>query len=81
MVPLNIRGMDEKQTTSIWSMCYSPDSNTIWMGAQPGVYAYDQITQSAKFYNPAIMQDRTVRQVAADKYGNLWMGTQSLGLV
>ena len=79
-VPLNIRGIDEKNPPWIWGMCLSADSNTIWMGAQPGVYAVNQTTQSATYYNPAIMQNRTVRQVAADKYGNLWMGTQSLGL-
>ena len=80
MVPLNLRGINEKHSPWIWGMCLSPDSNTIWMGAQPGVYAVDQATQVATYYNPPILQDRTVRQVATDKYGNLWMGTQSLGL-
>jgi ligand-binding sensor domain-containing protein len=80
MVPLNIRGMDEKKPIAIWSMCYSPDSNTIWMGAQPGIYAYNESSQSVSFYKPAILQDRTVRQVAADKLGNLWIGMQSTGL-
>jgi ligand-binding sensor domain-containing protein/two-component sensor histidine kinase len=79
-VPLNIRGINEKEALSVWSMCFSPDSNIIWMGAQPGIWAINQSTQSAALYRPAIMQDRTVRQVATDKYGNLWMGTQSLGL-
>ena len=80
MVPLNIRGMRDDEPSAVWSMCYSPDSNTIWMGAQPGVLAYDQVTQSIKVYRPAILKDRTIRQVAADKYGNLWMGTQSQAL-
>ncbi|MGZ8524088.1 MAG: ligand-binding sensor domain-containing protein [Chitinophagaceae bacterium] len=80
MLPLNIRGIGEKEPSAMWSMCYSPDSNIIWMGAQPGIVAYNQTTQSARHYKPAIMQNRTVRQIAADKYGNLWMGTQSLGV-
>jgi ligand-binding sensor domain-containing protein len=80
MLPLNIRGQDDKDPTAIWSMCYSPDSNTIWMGAQPGIFAYDQKKQSIKRYRPAILKDRTIRQVVSDKYGNLWLGTQSLGL-
>jgi ligand-binding sensor domain-containing protein len=80
MLPLKIRGITDTHSPWVWSMCLSPDSNTIWMGAQPGIYAVDQRTQSATFYNPAILQDRTVRQVITDKSGNLWMGTQSLGL-
>ncbi len=80
MLPLNIKGINEKSSPSIWGMCLSADSSTIWMGSQPGVYALNQATQSASFYNPAIMQNRTVRQVASDKYGNLWIGTQGLGV-
>lgn len=80
MLPLNIKGFDEKGSPSVWSMCLSTDSNTIWMGAQPGIYALDQNTRTAVFYNPPVMKDRTVRQVAMDRFGNLWMGTQSLGL-
>jgi len=80
MVPLNIKGIVEKGSPWIWSMCYSPDSNTIWMGAQPGIYAVDQRTHTARFYNPPVLKDRTIRQVAADRFGNLWVGTQSIGL-
>ncbi|MFC0771944.1 ligand-binding sensor domain-containing protein [Terrimonas alba] len=80
MLPLNIRGIDEKGTPWVWSMCLSPDSSTIWMGAQPGIYALNQATQTVTGHNPPIMKNRTVRQVAADRFGNLWMGTQSLGV-
>jgi signal transduction histidine kinase/ligand-binding sensor domain-containing protein len=79
-VPLKIRGMDEKNSPSIWSMAISPDSNTIWMGAQPGIYKYDQLTESATFYDPAPLWGRTLRQIAVDKFNNLWIGTQSLGV-
>ncbi len=80
VLPLKIKGISEKNSPSVWGMCLSADSNTIWLGAQPGVYALNQVTQSATWYNPAIMQNRTVRQVASDKFGNLWMGTQGLGV-
>ena len=39
-----------------------------------------RINERPHTFNPAIMQNRTVRQVVEDVYGNLWMGTQSLGL-
>ena len=80
MVPLNIRGIDEINSPSIWSMTISADSNTIWMGAQPGIYKYDQVTESATYYDPAPLMGRTLRQIAVDKYNNLWIGTQSLGI-
>ena len=81
MVPLNIRGIDDLNAPTIWGMALSHDSNTIWMSAQPGIYSVDQTTQSATFYEPLLLKGRTLRQIAADKLGNLWIGTQSLGLV
>lgn len=80
MVPLGIRGINEKSSPWVWSMCMSPDSNTIWMGAQPGIYELDQRTQRVKAHHPAALKDRTIRQVGMDRLGNLWIGTQSLGI-
>ena len=86
MIPIDVHRppADEKKipfTASLpWSLAPSKDSDIIWMGTQPGVFKIDQRTHLAIYYNPPIMQYRTVRQVAEDKFGNLWMGTQSLGL-
>ncbi len=79
-IPLNIRGFDERAQPSAWSMILSKDSNTIYMGAQPGVIVFNQATRTAVHHNPPVLLDRTVRQVAEDKLGNLWLGTQSIGL-
>lgn len=78
-IPLNIHGFKEVGSPSMWDMAASGDSNTIWMGAQPGIYAFDQASRSMKSYNPPILENRTIRQVAEDRYGNLWIGTQSIG--
>jgi ligand-binding sensor domain-containing protein len=80
MIPLNIKGLGEKATPSMWDICASADGKTLWIGAQPGIYRVDQDTRESKFYNPAILKERTIRQIAEDRYGNLWIGTQSLGL-
>ena len=80
MIPLNIKGFNEKATPSMWGMFASADNNTIWIAAQPGIFRINQDTRTATFYNPAILKERTIRQVAEDKYGNLWIGTQSIGL-
>ncbi len=63
-----------------WSMYPSADSNTIWMSAQPGLWQYDQAAQTARFRNPPILQNRTVRQVVEDKTGTLWLGMHGTGV-
>ncbi|MEJ8842305.1 two-component regulator propeller domain-containing protein [Lacibacter sp. H375] len=79
-IPINIKGLDERLTYSIWSMYASQDSNTIWLSAQPGFVKINQQTRTSAYYNPPVLQNRTVRQIAEDKLGNLWFGMQSIGL-
>lgn len=79
-VPVNIKGIDSKGGPAIWNMAASKDSNTIWMGAEPGLYIIDQARRTSKYVNPAVLENSTIRQVVEDKSGNLWLGTQSKGL-
>ncbi|MBI1342203.1 MAG: hypothetical protein GC171_04610 [Terrimonas sp.] len=79
-IPLQIRGIPDKNLHVIWDIFASRDSNTIWMSGQPGIWRYDQQQKSASFYNPAVFRNRTVRQVAEDKQGNLWLGLQGYGV-
>lgn len=79
-IPTNIKGIDPKVGPSAWSMYASKDSNVIWVSAQPGIYAIDQSNRSARFYNPPILANKTVRQIAEDKHGNLWLGMQRVGV-
>ncbi|MDB5278712.1 MAG: hypothetical protein JWR61_3667 [Ferruginibacter sp.] len=78
-VPLTIRGLGIANPF-IWSMCASADSNSIWMSAQPGIYLIDQAKRSFKYFNPPLLQNQTIRQVAEDKSRNLWLGTYQLGV-
>jgi len=64
----------------IWSMTASADSNTIWMGGQPGLYLYDQEKNSMLYRNPPGLQNRTIRHVAEDRNGNLWLGMHAFGV-
>lgn len=72
--PENVRGF------STWSMCRLNDDRTIWMGMQPGIFVYDEITGKGIYHDPPILNKRTVRQLAQDRAGNIWVGTQSPGL-
>ena len=78
-VPWEVNGVDVR-SKSAWSMYRLNDNRTIWMGIQPGILVYDEISNSGKYYDPPILQRRTVRQLAQDRLGNMWIGTQSLGL-
>ncbi len=79
-LPHGIRGFIGDGLPLIWDMAKSRDEDIIWMGAQPGLYAYNQRTNVASYHNPAILRGRTVRQLKEDRFGNLWIGTQSIGL-
>ena len=79
-IPLNIRDLTRDGGASVWSMCASADSNTVWLACQPGVYLYNQARGTMVFRNPPVLQNRTVRQIAEDREGNLWLGMQAFGL-
>lgn len=80
LIPLNIKGLDNSKLPSIWSMYASGDSNTVWMGGQPGVYAIDQSKNTVTAYNPDVLNNRTVRQIVEDRQGNLWLGMNNFGV-
>jgi len=77
LLPTNISGIDNKGGPSGWCMTASGDSNTIWLSSQPGLLAIDQSRRSASYYNPAILDNRTIRQVAEDPQGNHWLGSNN----
>lgn len=82
-VPLGIKMSLKTQSLRdayVWSLCPSADSNTLWMGAQPGLGQLNRQKREAFFRNPAILQNHTVRQVVEDKSGTLWLGMHNGGL-
>jgi hypothetical protein len=64
VIPTNIKGIDDKLGPSVWDICQSADKNIIWLAAQPGVFKIDQQNHISTFYNPPILENRTVRQIA-----------------
>ncbi len=61
-------------------MYASKDSNTLWISSQQGIYAIDQTKRTSKYYHPSGLKNQTIRQIAEDKDGNLWLGTENKGI-
>ncbi len=80
-IPIHIKGLPEDNGISVWDMCHDRDSVHAWFATQKGIFKLNKVKRSGQFLYPAIFQNRTVRQVEADAYGNMWFGTQGLGLI
>ena len=78
--PLSINGISNDSLYNAWDIHRLIDSRHIWMALQPGIMVYDELLNKAKVYHPAILQGRTNRQVMDDKFGNVWIGSHSLGV-
>ncbi len=79
-IPLRIQGIADINEVTVWCMAASHDSNIVWMGGQPGIYKYNQQLNSITSYLPEKIGRYTIRQVAEDKNGNLWIGTHDGGI-
>lgn len=79
-MPLDIDGIGKNNNLSVWNIHRSRNSKTIWMSCQPGLFAYDQESRKAVYYNPPALENRTIRQVVEDKKGKLWLGIQWRGI-
>ncbi len=81
-VPLNIKGIPEVNGLPVWDICILNDDRTTWFVGQPGfIYVYDEVTKTAKRYDPPIFEVKTIRQAVQDRLGNIWLGSNSRGLV
>jgi hypothetical protein len=61
-------------------MTTDADSSSSWLAAQPGIYRLQTASGMVTYYNPPLLNNATIRQLAEDKQGNLWLGTNSQGL-
>lgn len=66
-----------KAPYGIWCMQRQRTTGQVWMGGQDGfTIIYDPATGQATEYYFDAFKHRTIRQMAQDKQGNLWFGTQ-----
>lgn len=61
----------------VWSVLRHSNGRDLWLSCQSGrLIHYDQMSKKAKFYNPSVFGESTIRQVLEDKNQNLWFITQ-----
>ena len=72
---------DEKKLNTIWCITPLSDKRHIWMGMQSGIMIYDGVTGRSQTFNPSNFADKLVRTIAEDKYGNIWLGLPSGGVI
>ena len=80
LVPTNINGLEFRNGVHLQGMAASRDSNTIWLGTDGGVYMLDQRKRAARLIRFPALGNSPVHQVAEDNQGNLWLGTQTMGV-
>lgn len=79
-IPLNVKGWDEKNTITAWSM-YRKSDGIIWMGLQKeggNIMLYDEDKRTAVQYK--LFERQTVRQLKEDRQGKMWLGMHYKGL-
>lgn len=65
----------------VWSVLQRTNGD-IWRANQDGyLFIYHQKTNTTHRIQPAVFNKKTIRQIAEDKNGNLWFGTQGGALV
>jgi ligand-binding sensor domain-containing protein/signal transduction histidine kinase len=79
-IPLELTGLRENERLRSWSLAASGDSNTIWVSSDSGIYAIDERDHSCIHYNSPVLGNKSIRQIAEDKNGTLWIGTQNSGV-
>ena len=70
------------QPYMMWCVHEHSKTGLIWMGMQFGeLVVYDPVKKKMEILHEKIFREKTIRQVTEDKYGNLWFGLQSGGIV
>jgi ligand-binding sensor domain-containing protein len=67
---------------SVWDIHQHSQTGNIWIALQGGqLIVYDTALQRAKLLTPPPFENRAITQIAEDKLGNLWFGTQPGNIV
>jgi ligand-binding sensor domain-containing protein/serine phosphatase RsbU (regulator of sigma subunit) len=67
---------------NVWSVCFDPSINSLWVGTNNGLDLYDLKTKQFRHYvhyenDPGSISDNTIRYVYIDSRNNLWCGTEN----
>ncbi|MCC7464793.1 MAG: hypothetical protein IT261_00905 [Saprospiraceae bacterium] len=79
-IAVDIPDLPDNGAISMWDVCLDRDNIHAWFVGQPGIFHYNRYSRRGVYHNPAIFEGRTLRDVEQDHQGNLWFGTQGLGV-
>ncbi|MCK7558345.1 hypothetical protein MKQ70_26425 [Chitinophaga sedimenti] len=75
-------GLDPRNAHMVWHIREQRDGERVWVGMQAGeVLVYDRATKKGRYFRPPVLKGSTIRELAEDKDGNIWMGAQGGYLV
>lgn len=73
----NITEEKMMETVMAWSMIQRPNGD-IWCGMQNGIVSiFETKKKSFRQEFPTVAEGKTIRQLAQDKNGNIWLGTHT----
>ncbi len=69
-------------TKLTWAMCVEPKTGNIWVGCNEAVLlVHDPVKRTTRYLQPLEFNKSTIRYIAADAQGRLWIGTQGGRLI
>ncbi|MBC7902126.1 MAG: hypothetical protein H7Y27_01825 [Gemmatimonadaceae bacterium] len=72
-----VKQKPEYSSLPVWSMCQLKNGE-VWIGSQLGhLIVNDPVRQIVADYRPSVFSGGTIRQMLADKSGNVWLGTDN----
>jgi signal transduction histidine kinase/ligand-binding sensor domain-containing protein len=80
--PANWSEVLKNATKLTWSMCRQTSTGNVWIGCNGGVLMiHDPIKKTTTYLNPPELNNSTIRYIAEDHQGQMWLATQGGRLI
>jgi signal transduction histidine kinase/ligand-binding sensor domain-containing protein len=74
---INTNANKDKNYSLQWDLYEQKDRQKVWIGCQSGrLIVYDHKSKTSQFLNLPLFEEKTIRQIAEDSKGNIYLSTQ-----